>query len=640
MEFPLIRPSFSLPSPTSPSVVALPPSSSTTTTTTTTNSLPKKRPAKPHVPSACVNCQKAHLACDLSRPCRRCISSGKEGTCYDVQHKKRGRPKRRDKLSTAGESTASSSTTIATFPPLSNRNLCVLPPELPRSSFLMTRPPGNDPAEKDINKPMITIILSMEICCARVSDESLSLLGIYPHEFAHRSLYEFIPSSHASTLARVHRHLLDNAHNVSKSASHTTTNSSSIQALPPTQRTTADCFANTPPSVLMCIANGSQTLKEDFAFKTSSGQQVKAQARFYLGGGLGSDLFVPDTLGKLYIVCLAIPNVIPQAPSSISMQQDTITTSQEHPTQQQHYHDSPQHHTLPPVSSSLFTTSPSIPAISPPNFTSVLGSSNVPFSMFNATSNETASTPNNQAATDENDLILHNAPGANDYVSTSPLLNMSPSSIDISYSPASPSDVMMNSTLDADTQQYITVATSSSSPMQQQQQTTTISPSSSPASFSSHRQQSAPSSNMTTSPLLPRQSSHHHQPKVTMATPKVKAQQPEDCLLAASLDRQQDRRSRERGLLNNTWSHPREAYFREIGSSRMVSAEANAMTGFFYQSPSNAMMDALRHSTQHPSTSGSSLNPVATHHHIPSIHSARLPPLRQHPFTRLERPRR
>lgn len=33
---------------------------------------------KAHVASACVNCKKAHLSCDIQRPCGRCISSGKQ----------------------------------------------------------------------------------------------------------------------------------------------------------------------------------------------------------------------------------------------------------------------------------------------------------------------------------------------------------------------------------------------------------------------------------------------------------------------------------------------------------------------------------------------------------------------------------
>lgn len=76
--------------------------------------------------------------------------------------------------------------------------------------------------------------------------------------------------------------------------------------MPPTERTTADCFSDTSPAMLMTIANGSQTLKETLSFKTSNGSYVPMETRFYLGGGLGSDLFLSDSLKSLYIVCLAI----------------------------------------------------------------------------------------------------------------------------------------------------------------------------------------------------------------------------------------------------------------------------------------------------------------------------------------------
>lgn len=36
------------------------------------------RRAKAHVPSACVNCKKKHLACETKRPCNRCVVNGKE----------------------------------------------------------------------------------------------------------------------------------------------------------------------------------------------------------------------------------------------------------------------------------------------------------------------------------------------------------------------------------------------------------------------------------------------------------------------------------------------------------------------------------------------------------------------------------
>lgn len=55
-----------------------------------------QRKTKGHVASACVPCKRAHLRCDAQRPCSRCITNGKEDSCVDVQHKKRGRPRLRD----------------------------------------------------------------------------------------------------------------------------------------------------------------------------------------------------------------------------------------------------------------------------------------------------------------------------------------------------------------------------------------------------------------------------------------------------------------------------------------------------------------------------------------------------------------
>ncbi|KAF1816783.1 hypothetical protein P152DRAFT_469316 [Eremomyces bilateralis CBS 781.70] len=52
---------------------------------------------KANVAAACVNCRRAHLSCDVNRPCGRCVTSGKQDTCVDVEHKKRGRPRLRDR---------------------------------------------------------------------------------------------------------------------------------------------------------------------------------------------------------------------------------------------------------------------------------------------------------------------------------------------------------------------------------------------------------------------------------------------------------------------------------------------------------------------------------------------------------------
>jgi hypothetical protein len=41
------------------------------------------RKSKAHVASACINCKRAHLSCDVSRPCARCVSAGKQ-VCHHV----------------------------------------------------------------------------------------------------------------------------------------------------------------------------------------------------------------------------------------------------------------------------------------------------------------------------------------------------------------------------------------------------------------------------------------------------------------------------------------------------------------------------------------------------------------------------
>lgn len=43
------------------------------------------RRTKAHVQSACYNCKKAHLSCDVARPCNRCVSSGKCVSLYRLR---------------------------------------------------------------------------------------------------------------------------------------------------------------------------------------------------------------------------------------------------------------------------------------------------------------------------------------------------------------------------------------------------------------------------------------------------------------------------------------------------------------------------------------------------------------------------
>lgn len=47
--------------------------------------------AKAHVASACMNCKRAHLSCDIQRPCTRCITSGKQVSSDRCTSQARGR---------------------------------------------------------------------------------------------------------------------------------------------------------------------------------------------------------------------------------------------------------------------------------------------------------------------------------------------------------------------------------------------------------------------------------------------------------------------------------------------------------------------------------------------------------------------
>ncbi|KAI8149324.1 hypothetical protein BJV82DRAFT_119511 [Fennellomyces sp. T-0311] len=236
------------------------------------------RPAtKSHVLRACVNCRKAHLACDTDRPCRRCVSLGKEQTCYDVDHKKRGRPKLRPN----GQRVQKHAMTTP----------------MRQSSFAMTANAATVTTQT-FSAPIVTAFLSMEVCCARVSDEIQPLLGYYPQELAHRPLFSFIAPRSSETLARLHRVLLDNITHVAQRADPT------YQRMPPTERTTSDKFFSHHPDTLTSIANGSQTVADTLWVKRNDGAVEPLVAQFYLGGGLGADLYTPSTLTSLYIVCL------------------------------------------------------------------------------------------------------------------------------------------------------------------------------------------------------------------------------------------------------------------------------------------------------------------------------------------------
>ncbi|KAG2224372.1 hypothetical protein INT45_006772 [Circinella minor] len=295
-----------LSSSSSPSAAPVP--IPTATTSNNSSSSSSRPPNKSHVLRACVNCRKAHLACDTDRPCKRCVSLGKEQTCYDVDHKKRGRPKLRHNGQRVQKNVMTTPIRQSSFSMTTNANVTTL-------------------LTQSYTSPIITAFLSMEICCARVSDEVQHLLGYYPQELAHRPLFSFIAPRSSETLARLHRVLLDNVTHVAQKVDPT------YQRMPPTERTTSDKFFSQHPDTLTAIANGSQTVADTLWVKRNDGGVEPCTAQFYLGGGLGADLYTPSTLSSLYIVCLLSRPV--QAQQQPAHPQQSQSQQQQQQQQQQ-----------------------------------------------------------------------------------------------------------------------------------------------------------------------------------------------------------------------------------------------------------------------------------------------------------------
>ena len=119
---------------------------------------------------------------------------------------------------------------------------------------------------------------------------------MYPQEFSHRSIYDFLLPSERQHMSKMHRCLLENAvqHQEKKTLSHTI--QSSFQG-----------FHSTSIDALSNIANGSLTLKQKLKFQCSNSGEQEMNCRLFLGGGLGADLFDSNSLQNLYIVCTLIP---------------------------------------------------------------------------------------------------------------------------------------------------------------------------------------------------------------------------------------------------------------------------------------------------------------------------------------------
>lgn len=162
-----------------------------------------------------------------------------------------------------------------------------------------------------LNQFLLQMFLSMDLCCARISDESIQFLNTDPTQLGHCSFYDIIHPDSSETLSRLHRILLDNCHH------HV---AQPISFAPASSET----FLTTSAAQLLSIANGSQTIKETLKFKSSASL---FECRFYLGGGFGGDLFTSNTLNQLYMVCLVTKKASVLQPSPSPTPTSTSTST-------------------------------------------------------------------------------------------------------------------------------------------------------------------------------------------------------------------------------------------------------------------------------------------------------------------------
>nr|XP_019044173.1 hypothetical protein I302_07454 [Kwoniella bestiolae CBS 10118]OCF23103.1 hypothetical protein I302_07454 [Kwoniella bestiolae CBS 10118] len=275
----------------------------------------KRVGGKANVSSACGPCKRAHLACDVARPCKRCVNMGKEDQCEDVPHKKRGRPKvpkpalgepyhrarppQPDNGSIGkwrGPSAYDApymSTVDAPPPPLVSMGGRNSPP-IPRPLGVEGDPAFSAPPQP--NTPF-TIFTTTEFKILRASPMSYHLIGYHPNEFVNLNLLDWIHPND--------RHFVENERIRLITVPYVESQLKSIEVTHTamTQRTEIE---------LLSPAEG---MREPYPNKNvrvlhSDGRFSPFNVRLHLGGGLGASLWQPNTLGRIYLVISFLP--IPQ----------------------------------------------------------------------------------------------------------------------------------------------------------------------------------------------------------------------------------------------------------------------------------------------------------------------------------------
>lgn len=171
------------------------------------------------------------------------------------------------------------SSTNALWPP-HHQGAPVCPPPAPFHS--------GSPREMEAaaaSSPIISLVLSTSLQCARCSIESLALLGVHPSEVVDRSLFDFVHPSESNLLEQLWLGLID-----------------PVGVEPRSVPEDLETVSTLSPALLMSPAPGTVFLQETMRLRQRSGMYDFYSVRLHLGGGFGADLYQSHTLHRAYIV--------------------------------------------------------------------------------------------------------------------------------------------------------------------------------------------------------------------------------------------------------------------------------------------------------------------------------------------------
>ncbi|KAJ1988001.1 hypothetical protein H4R33_002609 [Dimargaris cristalligena] len=233
---------------------------------------------------------------------------GKTATCVDVQHKKRGRPKLKDRKGVmdgpVGTSCINPSIMVAPIAPLTSRTHDPMVHHINQFSLAGNRehhyryqphtPTAVLPAHRLALE--VVVIMSMDYVSLRVTDNCAAILGHTPPEFLERPLTDFLYQDDIPLFLKLRQILLDQLglrSTISQLSAHT------LQ--------TAD-FYRMPLTSLMVMAKRSSSTQDRMYFrKPDGGGYSLFNVRLHLGGGLGAECNRSDTYPRLYLTCHISP---------------------------------------------------------------------------------------------------------------------------------------------------------------------------------------------------------------------------------------------------------------------------------------------------------------------------------------------